>query len=119
MSSWGHTGSVDGDSIRPNMLAELVESERGYARGPERVLLSAILFDGIQAYMNFATAESEGQRQKYIEAYRWVHRESDDYVFSFDNVCDGLGVDSDYLRYGLANATNSQTFEWKRARRNF
>lgn len=120
MSSWGNTGTTDGQSgVQPSLLAGLVDSERGFARGPERILLSAILFDGVQAYMNYATAQNEAQRKRYFEAYRWVHRESDDYIFSFDNVCDGLGVDPEYLRFGVANATNSQTFEWKRARRNF
>ena len=118
MNSWGATGET-GEGFRPNLLAEIVDADKGFAKGPERILLSAILFDGIQAYMNFATAETDGQRKKYSEAYRWVHRESDDYVFAFDNVCEGLGVDPEYLRYGLSNATNSQTFEWKRARRNF
>ncbi|MCB0319379.1 MAG: hypothetical protein KDD60_00555 [Bdellovibrionales bacterium] len=115
-----YSGSSDsGEDLKPNVLSEIIDSERGYARGPERVLLSAILFDGIQAYMTYAMAESEEQKKRYHEAYRWVHRESEDYVFSFENVCEGLGIDPDYLRFGLANVIHSDDGEWKRSRRNF
>ncbi|RMG42094.1 MAG: hypothetical protein D6719_07275 [Candidatus Dadabacteria bacterium] len=97
----------------------MVQGERGYARGPERALMSALLFDGIQSYMSFVIADNSSEKSKYREAYNWVHRKGTDYVFSFDSVCEALGVDPDYLRYGLVNASNSQSFEWKRARRNF
>lgn len=102
-----------------NIVEEIVDGNHGYARGPERALLSALLFDGIQAYMAYALHERGQERGECKEAYLWVHTAGSDYVFSFESVCEALGIDPDYLRLGLANAVNSAPGEWKRARRNF
>lgn len=104
----------------PTMLAEnLVDENGGYARGPERALLSALLFDGIQSFMNYACAESKEVRNRYLEAYNWVARRGTEYVFSFDSVCEALGVNAEYFRLGLLDASSSQHFEWTKKRRNF
>ncbi len=94
----------------------LVDNERGFARGPERALMSALLFDGIQAYIAYATATTEAARARFREAFNWVNRVGEDYVFSFDSVCEALGIDAQYLRLGLINACNSRR-KWKRSRR--
>jgi len=95
----------------------LIDSERGFARGPERALMSALLFDGVQAYINYAGANSEAARLKYREAFSWVNRVGEDYVFSFDCVCEALGIDPQYLRLGLLNACSSPEHHCKRTRR--
>lgn len=91
----------------------------GEAKGGERALMTALLFDGVQSFISYACASTEEERLRYREAYHWVTSQKSDYVFSFENVCECLGVDSDYLRCGLINAANSQSFEWKKVRRNF
>ncbi len=84
------------------------DSEGGYATGAERALLSALLFDGLQSYVRYLSAETLSERSDYSEAYRWVHKaDEEDYVFSFESVCDALGINPEYLRLGLANASNS------------
>ena len=97
---------------------DLADGDSGYARGPERALMSALLFDGIQAYMSYAECNGRLQRSRFREAFNWVHAQGNEYVFSFENVCEGLGIDVNFLRYGLLNAFNSKR-EWKKARRNF
>ena len=109
----------DGGFNPSTFLAHSLDAQGGFARGPERALLSALLFDGVQSYMNFITATNEHQRGKYKEAYNWVVRQSDDYVFSFGNVCHALGIDPEFFRRGLLQAKNSDAFEWGNARRNF
>ncbi|MGA1191848.1 MAG: hypothetical protein ACO3XO_06170 [Bdellovibrionota bacterium] len=98
-------------------FSECIDEDSGYAQGPERNLLSAILFDGIQAYMNYVCAEKESEQSQYEEAVQWVFRCDDDYVFSFRSVCEGLGVNPEYLRSGLLNAANSQSLVWRRMHR--
>lgn len=101
------------------VVDEISDTGRGYASGPERALMSALLFDGVQSYMSYVCARSEGLRAKYREAYNWVTGKENEYIFSFENVCGGLGLDPDYLRVGLVNACNSSSDSWKRSRRNF
>ena len=98
---------------------ELTDSGKGYADGPERGLLSALLFDGIQGYISWCLASKGKERSRFSEAYNWVTNSNDEYVFSFENVCEALGVNPEYLRLGLLNACNSLLTEVGSHRRNF
>lgn len=99
------------------VVDELYGLERGYARGPERSLLEALLFDGIQGCLGYVLANSKRAKQRYVEAYRWIFENKSDYVFGFENVCDALGIDPSYIRYGLINASSSELTEAKKSRR--
>jgi hypothetical protein len=98
---------------------QIGNEDRGFARGPERALMAALLFDGIQSYMNYICAESDATRARYREAYNWVHNNEGDYVFSFVNVCEGVGVDPEYLRFGLVNVCTSHLGLAKKMRKGF
>jgi hypothetical protein len=102
-----------------SVVDDLLDGSKGYAQGPERALLSALLFDGIQAYIHYVLASTTKAKAKYLEAYRWVSDRTTDYAFAFNNVCEALGVNPDYLRYGLANASNCHLGEVGKSRRNF
>lgn len=97
----------------------LQSSEQGVARGPERTLMAAILFDGVQAYLSYVCAKGREARSRYREAFNWVHSKDSQYVFSFESVCEGLGINPQFLRVGLSNASASQLAERKRSRRHF
>jgi hypothetical protein len=47
-----------------------------------------------------------------------MDRESEE-QFSFNGVCEALGVSPEFLRFGLANATTSLLQEVGKSRRNF
>jgi len=99
-------------------VQDLLAGGEGYAVGPERALLSALLFDGIQSFIAYALARGAKERCTFSEAYRWVTDPGSDYTFSFNNVCEALGVNPEYLRYGLLNASNSLLSEVSKTRRN-
>ena len=81
--------------------------DKGYAQGPERGLLSAILFDAIQIILKDPEISSGG-RSPVHEALSWVMTRDSDYVFSFENVCEGLGIEPDAFRLGIINAVNTR-----------
>lgn len=101
-----------------SVIDELYDGEAGYADGPERALLSALLFDGVQSFISYMLAPSTEERSKYREAFQWVMNRNTDYAFSFNCVCDALGVNPEYLRLGLSNATNSLLESVSKSRRN-
>ena len=105
------------ESKYTQIVEDLIEVDAGYASGPERALMSALLFDGVQSYFSYCFARGAANKAKYQEAYYWVTRQNQEYVFSFENVCESLGIDADHLRLGLVNVINSQKNMWKRARR--
>ena len=109
-----------GDESVTVMVDELVDGTAGYAKGPERALMSALLFDGVQAYMCYVMSEGNTRKStRYREAFLWVNTKGKEYVFSFDSVCEGLGIDPEFLRIGLANASNSQIEALSKSRRHF
>lgn len=68
---------------------------------PERALLLAILEDGIHCYRKFAGARNRAGRQQFREAEQWLMGGGEDWVFGFENVCELLGLDPEYVRRGL------------------
>lgn len=78
------------ESIRRNRLLE-----------PEKRLMLAILEDGIGCYLkNLFAGGAEGKRD-FDEAAAWITETDGDWVFSFDSVCDALGLNPAYVREGL------------------
>lgn len=73
----------------------------------DHALFSALLFDGIQAYLSGGTDKDKKNKlsNKIIhnESIGWINEREDEYAFSFENVCTVVGVDPDMLRLGLAN----------------
>jgi hypothetical protein len=74
---------------------------------PEDGLLSALLFDGVQAYLSLCSAESKDELIRSEEAIEWVKEHNPNYAFSFNNVCGSLGIEPDALRLGLVNIMRS------------
>jgi hypothetical protein len=106
-------------SLATSVVDEILGETRGYARGPERSLLGHLLFDGIQAFIAYALAQTPHQKAEYVEAFNWVMDITAEEPFSFNGVCDALGVCPEYLRLGLSNASTSLLHEIGKSRRNF
>lgn len=112
--TFGLAESGDGGGRRSAFVEEIASGDEGYAMGPERDLLSALLFDGVQSYLNYANSSASEARSRYREACAWIYKKGDEYIFSFDSVCEGLGIDPDYLRSGLASVTSAGVLKGKR-----
>jgi hypothetical protein len=107
------------ESLATTVVDEILGDTRGYARGPERSLLGALLFDGIQAFISYALAQTTNEKAHYAEAFNWVMDLTAEEPFSFNGVCEALGVCPEYLRLGLSNASTSLLHEVGKSRRNF
>src|SRR6266550_8472992 len=62
-------------------------------------LALAILHDAIQIYC----MEGSGRRNLQLrrEAARWLHSSDHSWCFSFERICETLGLDPDWVRRGL------------------
>jgi hypothetical protein len=67
----------------------------------ERRLLAALLEDGIRCYQKYAFSGTRRGRRLFAEAKAWFTDPHVEAGFSFDYVCDVLGIDPDYLRHSL------------------
>jgi len=64
----------------------------------ERRLLLAVLEDGIRTLLKHARATHGRALNLRREAFTWLTASPDADVFSFTNICETLGIDSDRLR---------------------
>jgi hypothetical protein len=68
---------------------------------PETRLMLAVLEDGVACYQKYVLARDEKGRQMFRDAEEWVLREDSDWLFSFDNICEAMGLNPQYLRKGM------------------
>ena len=75
-------------------------------REPERRLMVAILEDAVSCLSMNLRQCNPRQRKQYEEAKQWVNAEEEsEWIFSFRNICEVLGMDPSYLRRGLTRRT--------------
>ena len=61
----------------------------------------AVLEDAIDCYQKFAHSRDPRGLQMFEEAREWVHSSDRSWLFSFENICDTLEINAEYVRRGL------------------
>jgi hypothetical protein len=80
---------------------------RGEHLEPEKALLMAILEDAIHCYRKYRAARDRAGRERFREAEQWIMEEGDDRLFSFNNVCELLGLAPQFIRRGVRELSAS------------
>jgi len=89
------------DPISRFQYEKVHEAKKGLAEHQaERDLLLAVLEDGIACFQGYFSKPSRTNEKLLLETEEWINS-NDDGVFSFNNVCETLGLDPDALRTGL------------------
>ena len=68
---------------------------------PEKALLIALLEDAIDTYRKFSRSRDREGKEQFREAEEWILARDDHWIFAFNNVCELLDLDPDYIRRGL------------------
>lgn len=71
----------------------------------EQRLMLAVLVDAINILQGWNRMGSARKRRAFAEAAQWVITKGTNYPFSFDSVCDALGIDPEILRVRLSGLT--------------
>jgi hypothetical protein len=74
---------------------------RRTALDPSKKLVLAILEDGVRCFQAYAPARGGQQKKLYAEAEQWIMEQGNDEIFSFENICEVLGLNPQYVREGL------------------
>ncbi|MGH7874606.1 MAG: hypothetical protein ACREQO_20645 [Candidatus Binatia bacterium] len=69
---------------------------------PERELVLAMLEDAVVCFQKYLGSTREKERRIFAETEGWFGSDDREWIFSFLNVCDLLGLDADYLRKGIS-----------------
>ncbi len=68
---------------------------------PERLLMLAVLEDGIRSFQKYSGSESPASKKLFKDAEEWIFDTDDDGAFSFESICAAWNLDAAYLRLGL------------------
>lgn len=68
---------------------------------PEKRLMLAILEDAINCYQDNYVSRTGKKKRFFDEVREWIVSMDGDWVFSFEQVCDALGLNAAYIRRGL------------------
>ena len=75
---------------------------------PEKRLMLAVLEDAIACFQKYIHARDGKGKTLFRDAVEWIEEENADWLFSFENVCETMGFDPQYVRDGL--------MRWKEAK---
>jgi transposase-like protein len=68
---------------------------------PLKRLMMAVLEDALRCFQNNAAAKSGPRKRLFSEAEQWLCGDGGDGPFSFETVCETLGIEPHFLRGGL------------------
>ena len=92
-------GLFEPDTLLPIQYFEAMRKKH-LLEGEKRLILS-VLEDAVECFMKcIDSATNKGQRL-FRDADEWINLEDKRWVFSFDNVCEMLDINADYMRAGL------------------
>jgi len=72
----------------------------------EKRLMLAVLQDAVECYQKYIFARRGKDKHLFSEAEAWILEQDSLSTFSFDNVCDSLGLAPNYVRAGLLMSKN-------------
>ncbi len=92
-------GLFEPDTLLPIQYFEAMRKKH-LLEGEKRLILS-VLEDAIECFMKCIDASTSKGQRLFRDADEWIAHEDKRWVFSFDNVCDMLDINPEYMRMGL------------------
>jgi hypothetical protein len=92
-------GLFEPDTLLPIQYFEAMRKKH-LLEGEKRLILS-VLEDAIECFMKCIDASTSKGQRLFRDADEWIAHEDKRWVFSFDNVCDMLDINPEYMRLGL------------------
>jgi hypothetical protein len=76
--------------------------QRRFHLQPEQLLMLAVLEDAVVCFQDNLTAVTPRKQSLFRDAEEWIFDDGGkSYLFSFENICEGLALDPNYVRRGL------------------
>jgi hypothetical protein len=95
-------GLFEPDTLLPTQYFDRLRQRGGHSG--EWLLMLAILEDAVNVYLKQAAATGDLNSKLFEEAEQWIEEDGTDWIFSFESICDMLGLDAEYVRRGLRTA---------------
>ena len=88
------------DTLLPAQYFAAFSREGGLVR--ERRLMLAVLQDAVECYQKYALARDPRGRLLFEDSRDWIESEEREWPFSYDNICEVLSLNPEYIRRGLS-----------------
>ena len=92
---------IDGGSFDPAGHLDDEEFSKSGVRGAEERLMLAVLQDAVKCFQENVLVQCPPEEKLFQEAEDWFLTTSTDWPFSFENICETLQLNPDYVRQGL------------------
>ncbi len=92
-------GLFEPDTLLPVQYFEAMRRKH-LLEGEKRLVLS-VLEDAVECFMKCIDSSTNKGQRLFREAEEWINLEDKKWVFSFDNVCEMLDINPEYMRRGL------------------
>jgi hypothetical protein len=87
------------DIVLPFQYFELFH-RNAYLEAEKRLML-AVLEDAVACFQKYHSAQDKKGKKLFQEVDEWIRSKDDDWLFSFEYICETLAVNPDYVRRGL------------------
>lgn len=95
------------DTLLPAQYYETLHNRASLL--PEKRHMLAVLEDAIGCFKNSIFAQGRRQATLFHDADSWILGENNDWLFSFENICETLGIEPAYLRQKLLSWKKKQS----------
>src|SRR6266404_5924929 len=96
--------------IEPTDVGVIEDLSKEIIRDGEKRLMLAVLESATEDFQKYVRANDKRRKELFDEAEAWILNTDDPSFFSFDNICEHLNLDPNYMRQGF--------MRWKDATRN-
>jgi hypothetical protein len=107
-------GLFEPDTLLPVQYFEAMRRKH-LLEGEKRLVLS-VLEDAIECFMKCIDSSTNKGQRLFRDAEEWINLEDKKWVFSFDNVCEMLDINPEYMRRGLRQWKERKLVAIERAR---
>jgi hypothetical protein len=99
-------GLFEPDALLPAQFYSAFRGGSG-VRGEKRLML-AVLEDALDCFQKYSSARDGHAQQLFDEAYAWIVSGDRGWFYSYENICDTLEINPEYLRRGLERWRSQQ-----------
>jgi len=90
--------------IRRSSALPLIGDRYADPARPSRLLMQAVLEDGIRSFLRSCPAFTTRARRLWREEFEWLTSHDQSHPFSFESICDALAIDAHRLRERVLDA---------------
>jgi hypothetical protein len=96
----GGTPGLEPETVLPSQFFDRFQIDASLQ--PEKRLMLAVLEDAVGTFQKHVTTPTRRGRRLLAEAEEWFASSDREWPFGFENICQALDLEPDYIRAGLA-----------------